>query len=341
MDQRQYNYNRSQAARRRAARRKKVIRNRIIFGVVLAVLAGLLIFLLVKLFTKDDAPAPESVSFTETTAAEPAEETTPAAAADTTAPVITGVQDLSVAAGGTISYKQGVTVTDDTDPAPSLEVDASAVDLSVPGTYTVTYTATDASGNSATATAAVTVTEAASTGTTASEEDIARMKYLAGLYLDQIKQDIGKPEDEITQYDLAKGIWAWSNWEIDYSGTSDKSDWVMGALQAFDTHKGDCFTYFCAAKALLEQAGIQNIDVVKSDTSHSSHYWSLVNLGDGWYHYDTTPRDGDGDYFFLVTDEQLDAYSEAHENSHIFDHDAYPARATEIITDLNGQPPHE
>ena len=43
----------------------------------------------------------------------------------------------------------------------------------------------------------------------------------------------------------------------------------------------------------------------------------------------------------LWGDEQLDAYSEAHENSHIFDHDAYPARATEIVTDMDAQPEHD
>ena len=48
---------------------------------------------------------------------------------------------------------------------------------------------------------------------------------------------------------------------------------------------------------------------------------------------DCTPRKGTGDLFFMVTDEELENYSEKHSNSHIFDKDAYPERATKSIQD--------
>ena len=88
-----------------------------------------------------------------------------------------------------------------------------------------------------------------------------------------------------------------------------------------------CLTSLDTAKALLTEAGIPNIDVEKSDTSHSRHYWSLVDVGDGWYHFDTTPRQGGGE-FFLKTDEEILKYSKAHDNSHIFDTSLYPATPT-------------
>ena len=237
-----------------------------------------------------------------------------------------------------------MTVTDDTDPSPKLDVDASQVDLNTPGTYTVTYTATDASGNQTTMTATVTVKEqetqpASQSGgednDPATAEERSYMKYLAKAYLNQMGIT-----DDMSLEKKALKIWHWVNWELDYTATSDKTSWVRGAIQAFDTHKGDCFNYFAAAKALLLEAGIPEVDVVKSDTSHSMHFWCLVDVGNGWYHFDPTPREGDGDYFFLVTDEQLDTYSAAHEDSHVFDHNAYPARATEIVTDMNDQPSH-
>lgn len=333
---------------RRQARRRRAIRNRIIFGAAVLVLLVLIAFVIYKLFfapTNSDNNETSPFS-TEAPGSTEAPKTT-GAADDTTAPVISGVTDREITAGETISYKKGVTVTDDTDPSPKLEVDAGGVDLNTPGTYTVTYTATDAAGNSTTVTATVTVKapETSQAGQTtgsgedsdpATAEERSYMKYLAGLYLKQMGI-----KDDMSAKEKAKRIWHWVNWELDYTATSDKSSWVRGAIQAFDTHKGDCFNYFAAAKALLIEAGIPTVDVVKSDTSHSSHYWCLVDVGDGWYHFDPTPREGDGDYFFLVTDEQLDAYSEAHENSHIFDHNAYPARETEIITDMNAQPAHD
>ena len=82
---------------------------------------------------------------------------------------------------------------------------------------------------------------------------------------------------------------------------------------------------------MFEVAGIENVDVVKSVTTHSRHYWSLINLGDGWYHVDCTPRTGTGDNFFMVTDAELEAYSSKHRNTHIFDTTLYPERATESV----------
>ena len=53
-----------------------------------------------------------------------------------------------------------------------------------------------------------------------------------------------------------------------------------------------------------------------------------MDVGDGWYHFDTTPRQGGGE-FFLLTDEEILNYSKAHKNSHIFDQSKYPATPTE------------
>lgn len=249
------------------------------------------------------------------------------AASDTEAPVITGVQDQTVEVGDAISYKSGVTVTDNVDTDLDVTVDASQVDLEVPGSYTVTYTAVDAAGNEAVpVTATITVVEPDPGA--ANEEE---MMAMAQSVLDSIVTD------DMSQMEQAQAIYDWCHYQISYVDSSDKSSWINGAIQAFESRSGDCFNYFAAAKALLNAAGIENMDVVKSDTSHSSHYWSLVNCGDGWYHFDTTPRKGDGDYFFMVTDAQLEEYSEAHNNSHIFDHSLYPATSTEIITDLHAR----
>ena len=321
---------------RRAARRRRAIRNRIILALIMLAMVVAIIFLCIGIF-EDSGNSGD-----DTQPAGSQEQTTEAesggAVFDTTPPVINGVNAITVEQGGTISYKSGVTVTDDTDPNPVLEVNADAVDLATPGEYQVIYTARDASGNAATATATVTVTAKQTTAPPsegsydASDEDVKYMKYLGGLYLKQIISD------DMSMKEKALRIWLWVNWNCDYVPTSDKSSWVKGAIQYFDTHKGDCFNYYCASRALLELAGFKVVPVIKSDNSHSDHYWCLIDLGDGWYHYDTTPRDGGGDFFFMVTDAQLDAYSEAHENSHIFDHGAYPERATEIITDMDAQP---
>lgn len=243
-------------------------------------------------------------------------ETKVTVAKDTEAPVISGAADIEVNIGDTISYKSGVTVTDNLDTNVQLDIDNTAVDVKTPGTYPVTYTAVDAAGNEATVSISVIVKEPEAG---VYNEDI--VYYLAGKVLDEITNANMSDAEKI------KAVYTWTRTNIGYINTSDKSDWVKGAYQGLTDHQGDCFVYYATAKAMLNVLDIDNIDIVKSDTSHSAHYWSLVNLGTGYYHYDCTPRKGGGE-FFMLTDEELEAYSSTHNNSHIFDKTLYPERAT-------------
>lgn len=241
---------------------------------------------------------------------------------DTTAPVIEGAKNIEAFVGDTISYKSDVTVTDDYDENPSLAIDNSQVDLTQAGVYDVTYTATDAAGNSSSVEITLTLKDKPE-----NYVDPEAVYALAQPIYDRII------DDSMSDMQKAFAIYRWVNTNIGYTGDSDKSDWTIGAYDAFTNLSGDCYNYFAAAKALFNLAGIENIDIVKSDTSHSSHFWSLINLGYGWYHVDCTPRKGDGDNFFMVTDAELEAYSVEHHNSHIFDPDLYPERATESVQD--------
>ncbi len=235
---------------------------------------------------------------------------------DSEPPVITGAKDSSIIVGESVSYRLGITVTDNEDENPTLTIDNSKVNLDEPGEYEVVYTATDAAGNSSSVTVTLTVKEKPS-------------NYVDEETVMQIAREILSviTNESMSQMEVAFAIYRWTNLNIGYVNDSDKSSWVQGAYQAFTERSGDCYNYFAAAKALFTAAGIENIDVVKSDTSHSSHYWSLINLGDGWYHVDATPRKGTGDLFFMVTDAELEEYSISHNNSHIFDTNAYPERA--------------
>jgi len=82
---------------------------------------------------------------------------------DTEAPVITGIDDITIAIGDTFDELFGVGVTDNKDG--SLRIVDIAItgldtlDTSVAGEYTLTYSITDASGNTATETRIVTVAE--------------------------------------------------------------------------------------------------------------------------------------------------------------------------------------
>lgn len=228
---------------------------------------------------------------------------------DEEAPVIEGVGDIVVPVGSTVSYKKNVTVTDNSGEEIALNVDNSNVDLDKEGKYEVTYTATDASGNMATKTVKVIVTSADAP----TEEEVNR---LADAILEQILTD------DMTQKEKAEKIYWWVHDNIGYVDSSVKNNWVESAYQGLKQRKGDCYTYAMTSKALLTRAGIKNMEISKIPTK-TSHYWNLIDIGEGWYHFDTTRRK-DGTTFFYWTSEQIIAYSNANYGSHNYDATQYP-----------------
>ena len=227
---------------------------------------------------------------------------------DTEAPVITGVTDLTVYEGDTVSYKKGVTVSDNCPEELEFTVDSSAVNLSEAGEYPVTYIARDASGNE--------TTEAATVIVEPQDYDIQEVYALA----DEVLAKIITPDME--PLEKVRAIYWYNMGNIAYINHSEKGNWVRAAYEGLALKKGDCYVYACTAKVLLDRAGIRNMDIAKIPTSRT-HFWNLVNLGDGWYHFDTTPR-SDHPTIFMWTEAELMAYSAQHHNSHNYDHTLYP-----------------
>lgn len=237
---------------------------------------------------------------------------------DTEPPVISGAKDRTVIIGEAVSYKQGVTATDNRDGEVKINVDSSAVDPTKAGKYEVIYTATDKNGN----VSSKTVTFRFGT------EDELNVDIELEKQVEKVAKKIFKAD--MTDGQKIKAIYNWCRNNIAYSGHSDKSSWKKGAINGFKKHSGDCYTYFACSKALFEYCGIENIDVVKvrNSSSESRHYWSLVDVGTGYYHFDATPRVG-GFNGFMRTDKQLKNYSSKNKNSHRFDATLYPATPTE------------
>ena len=332
--------------RRRKKRRDEARMNTILLGAVAALLVVIIVLLVLNIAKKDGGAQPQTTPAAQTqTAADDktkADDTkTDTAGADTSEaaattpagepPVIEGVTDKTIHVGDTISYMEGVTVRnpEGTDGPVELEVDNSQVDLNTPGVYTVVYIATGA--GTTRLEAKVTVLEKE----TAPPAQISENQKTLNSYSRQILKKI--LTDDMSDMEKLGRIYDWVRFECDYKDDSDKSSWVNAALEMIDTRKGDCFSYFAVAKALLENAGYETVDVEKSNIEHSRHYWSLVKIADGWYHFDTTPRHGDGDYFCMVTDKQLEDYSKEHEDSHIWDKSKYPEVSTKVITDMGAE----
>lgn len=243
---------------------------------------------------------------------------------DVTAPVLTGVKNLTVEAGSNISYKRGVEATDDSGEC-VLEIDTGTVDLNTVGTYEVVYRATDGAGNYTEQTIVVTVVNPPAV----TEEQI---NALADAVIASVVTE------EMTQLEKAKALWDWCHTKIRYSYSAGERGLLAGAYEGLQGRSGDCYAYYATYEVLLTRAGIENMCVTRI-SGESNHWWNLVNVGDGWYHCDTSPRKWGHKYIcFMQTDEQIAAYEaiyteiapEKH-NYYTFESDLYPERETTII----------
>ncbi len=229
---------------------------------------------------------------------------------DTVAPEFQGLSDKVVYIGDSVSYKKGVTVTDNKDKDLSFSVDSSKVNLKKEGTYTVTYTAKDTAGNKASKKINVEVKKFIVT------EDM--VNKLCDDILGKIKKS------NMSNRDVAYAIYTWIKKNINYSGDSDKSDWLAEAYRGMTNKSGDCFTYFAVAQAMLTRAGIDNMEVNRVG-GKTRHYWNLINCGDGWYHFDSCPN-RDHKESFMLTDKQVEDLTKVRGNNYyVFDKSLYPA----------------
>lgn len=228
-------------------------------------------------------------------------------------PVFVGLSDKTVTIGSTVSYRTDVSVKDNKDENLTFTVDSSAVNMEKAGQYTVTYKAEDLSGNQTTKTITVTVKEKEKSSYTVSDVQ-AKAKSVVNKII----------RNDMTQRQKCRKIFDWVKSHVSYVNSSEKSSWTNAAMQAFNKGKGDCYNFWAVTKALLDAAGVENMDL--KATKHT-HYWNFVKVEEGWYHLDTTPRKDKPD-LFLRTDEWIDAYSLKHSNCFSYSKEGKPASAT-------------
>lgn len=226
-------------------------------------------------------------------------------------PVIEGVRELTTVVGGSVSYKKNVTVSDDYDEHVTLEIDSGSVDLNTVGTYPVIYRARDEVGN---LTEKKTVLHVKPASVETATEEMVNKKA------DEILAGILK--DGMSPYEKANAIFNWVYKNVGWSDKTPKTNWIQGAYRGLFNRRGDCFVYAFTSKCLLTRAGIANMDIGFS-TARRTHYWNLIDLGEGWHHFDATRRT-DGRSFFYCHDADIRAYSDSHNGSHAYDASKYP-----------------
>jgi hypothetical protein len=230
---------------------------------------------------------------------------------DTQAPTIAGVEPLAFSQGDTISYTANVQVEDDYDDKPALEVDTSKVNPDKRGIYPVIYKATDQAGN--VATVETTIQIKSMIIKEATEERVNAMA-------DEILAGIVTPDmDQKTQ---AKVVFDWVVDNITYSESAGIDDLYSAAYRGMFNRVGDCTVKQKTAEVMLNRLGIKNREIEKVRDTRG-HYWLLIDVGEGWYHYDPNLQ-LDGTLIFYWNDADLWEYSNAHHNTHNYDRSKYP-----------------
>lgn len=258
---------------------------------------------------------------------------------DTEPPVIEGPHDMTAAVGMTLSYRSGVTARDAVDGKVPLEVDASAVDLTQPGEYPVVYQAVDKAGNQAQRTVTLTVVAVSGvndddpTADVSGEESAPPLPPLPDVTREMVDEESRRILDKIlspsmSQWEQARAIYNYVHTHVKYVGSSDKSSWLIGAYVGFTRGRGDCYNYFACSKALLTLAGIPNVDLYRVG-GNTDHYWQLVNVGSGWYHFDACPHpDSYPLASFLLDEAAVRAYTEkctpVRTNYYVYDYQNCP-----------------
>lgn len=192
---------------------------------------------------------------------------------DTEAPVLYGIKTKYYYVDEAISYLEGVAAIDNADGLIPVKVDTSLVTPGRTGKYFVTYTATDKAGNSTSRRAMIRIKK--------SKVNADKLDR----YVQQIMAEITTEDMHLA--DKVFAIYDYVFTHVRYSSRSDKSDWRREAYRGIRKGRGDCYTSNSLARALLETTEAE-IFVVQRKSYNTHHYWLLVNIGTGWYHFDAT-----------------------------------------------------
>ncbi len=260
---------------------------------------------------------------------------------DRTAPQVTGVPKIvTVEKGDSISYRDGVEVSDSSGCECSFYLDLAGADTYVPGEYDVFCVARDKAGNETRVPVRLIVTSPSIT-----------REMLDSVVAEIVPQIVN---DGMTNVEKLAAIHAYITENMDYIDKTSDGEWWEEAYLALQRGSGACQDFYAVSRAFITYIGLENKCVRRSDEytalAGSTHLWNLVNVGTSdapaWYHFDATPKAGVFDIpSHCLTDEQVLAYS-AWRNAeqtdgagnavklyfYCFDRDEYPPSSTvEIV----------
>ncbi|MCI9122775.1 MAG: hypothetical protein HFH35_01670 [Eubacterium sp.] len=208
-------------------------------------------------------------------------------------------------------FSRYVKAVDDRDGSVKVEADTSRLNWKKKGTYTIVFTATDKAGNQTKEKAKVQV------------RTVGKLEKQADTILSGIIRD------SWTDQKKAEAIYRYVRKNYTYTNSNDYADWEKSAANGLRSRKGNYYVFYSVSRLLLTRCGIPNMEVKHS--GGLGHVWNYVYIKNGWYHFDTTPRQIQA-VFCLVTDTQLTIYSNVAGKSHVWNKGLLPKCASKEIS---------
>lgn len=210
---------------------------------------------------------------------------------DTEPPVLYNVRDRFAYVDGNVFYLEDILAEDNADKDVQIEVQKPFVNPHEEGQYSVTYIASDKAGNKTEKTCIFTFIP----------------QVVSDEKLEALRNEIYAKifTEGMTPAQQARAIFDYLYSHIVYNNSSDKRDWKAEAYRGLTQGKGDCFTFYSASYLLLSGIDCELMSVRRIGGS-SEHFWCYVNLGNGWYHFDTcNVGAGAGGYCFMRTTDEI------------------------------------
>lgn len=240
---------------------------------------------------------------------------------DETPPRITGDPLIRTVRGESIAYKSHISVLDDYDPEPVIEINNSEVNLEEEGSYPIWYTATDRCGNQSVLQSEVVVS--APSAETVSDEEV---NALVDSIMSQIITEDMQPIDKV-----------WAIYEyvrhIQYAKGEYSYNYKYEGYKYLRDQKGDCYGSYAAAKLFFDRLGYPNLSLEKK--GGSTHFWNMVSIDGGktFYHFDATfwHEWTKKPVMCMISDAVLEQISVEHKGTHQYDHSLFPATPADSL----------
>lgn len=208
-------------------------------------------------------------------------------------------------------FQNYIKVVDDRAGVVKVQLDFSAVDFGKEGFYKLRISAQDEAGN---------------TAKTYTWIQLLIPGSAEAIVDDILPRILRNGDSDVTK---ARAIYRYIRGNCHYSESGGKGDFRRIAANALRYRSGDCYSFYSMARLLCVRAEIPCISITREGGYH--HWWDLVYVNGGWYHFDTTPRAAGGS-FCLMTDGQMAGYSREGANPFTHTKEFYPKVSERVIS---------